>query len=67
MDRALIAALAALALGCAHIEVDAGRHLEIHTLGAVEVSATSEGVAVKGTGISSALARVGAALIGLFP
>lgn len=65
--RAARAAALAMALGCAHVEVDAGRHLEIHTLGAVEVAATSEGVAVKGAGISSALARVAAALIGLFP
>lgn len=67
MDRALIAALAALALGCAHVEVEPGDRIEVHTLGAVEVVAGPEAVAVKGAGISSALARVAAALIGLFP
>lgn len=66
MRRAALAAL--LALGCAHVEVD-GSRVEIRTLGAVEVAAASEGatVHVKGSGISSALARVAAALVGLIP
>lgn len=59
----------ALALGCAHAEVD-GSRVEIRTLGAVEVVAASEGgavVKIKGAGITSAFARLVAAVASWIP
>lgn len=66
MRRVALAAL--LALGCAHAEVD-GSRIEIRTLGAVEVSAASGDsfVRVKGAGITSAFARLVAAVASWIP
>jgi hypothetical protein len=65
--KAGMAALAALGLSCAHVRVEPGDLIEVRTLGAVEVLAAPEVVAVKGAGISSAMARLVAAIASFLP
>lgn len=67
MTRAVVVALALLAAGCAHVEVEPGARIEVRTLGAVEVEATPTRVEVKGAGISSAFVRLASFLVGLIP